>query len=194
MKQVTINLFEFDELSEDAKKEAIELNRDINIDDEYWHEPIIERATEMLHLYGFRDIVVNFSGVCSQGDGSSFAADLDLAEYIKWTKQEKKYQGLKKVISEDRLGIYIVRTDHRYSHEYTCQADWSNSGDELTDRQGKLAEKLLEDVEATRCNLSLKIYRDLRNYYDEITTDEAIAETFRANEYTFEASGKMHNA
>ena len=96
MKQVTINLFEFDELSEDAKKEAIELNRDINVDGEYWHEPIIEGATEMLQKYGFRDIVINFSGFYSQGDGGCFAADLDLAEYIKWTKQEKKYQGLKK--------------------------------------------------------------------------------------------------
>ena len=64
--------YTFDELSPEAKKHAIDSNRDYHIDSHNWWDPIIEGFTEEIEAIGMTDIHCAFSGFYSQGDGASF--------------------------------------------------------------------------------------------------------------------------
>ena len=61
MKTHTIKTYSFEELSQKAQEYAINTHRDINTDDYYWYEPIIEAQEEMLSSYGFNDTEIFFS-------------------------------------------------------------------------------------------------------------------------------------
>lgn len=69
--------YSFEELPDESKKEAIEKNRDINVDYQDWHDPIIEDFEEGMKDLGLEDVIVEYSGFYSQGDGASFTARVD---------------------------------------------------------------------------------------------------------------------
>ena len=66
--------YSFEELSPEAKENAIEQNRDINTDHSDWHDPVIEGFEEDMKKLGLDDIEVRYTGFYSQGDGASFTA------------------------------------------------------------------------------------------------------------------------
>jgi len=69
--------YSFEELSPEAKENAIEQNRYINtnhLNHNDWHDPIIEGFEEDMKKLGLDDIEVRYTGFYSQGDGASFTA------------------------------------------------------------------------------------------------------------------------
>lgn len=76
------NLFEeekesysFEELSPDAQENALENNRDINVDYDGWEDGVTEGFKEDMREIGIDDIEISFSGFYSQGDGASFTSE-----------------------------------------------------------------------------------------------------------------------
>lgn len=191
MKTIEVNLFEFNELTEKAQLNAINNNREINTDFE-WYEPTTEEWLCELPLKGFEATKIYFSGFYSQGDGLMF-------EYI----------GINNVIVEDFLNTLNLSTDektlilnniiisaegkHRgqYYHEKSVNHDIyieANNPDneELINKiSGDLESYIISEYQ----QICRQYYRELNKYCDYLTSDEAIKETLIANEYFFKENG-----
>lgn len=67
--------YSFDDLSPEAQENALENNRDINVDYDGWEDGVTEGFKEDMREIGIDDITISFSGFYSQGDGASFTSD-----------------------------------------------------------------------------------------------------------------------
>ena len=83
MKTIQLNLYEFAELEERAKEKAIEADRYINVDYRWWdfiYDDFIS-ICETLGITVDKESIV-FEGFYSQGDGSAFTAEINLAKML----------------------------------------------------------------------------------------------------------------
>lgn len=148
--------FEFSELPERLKKEAIDHYRDDGIDDPEWYSPIIEGFKEDMDAIGVETDDVSFTGFYSQGDGASFTgkvSDIDkffelatvtiggvtyfigdapnLPFRISWVNDIKEEIGeINDPFDAGSYNINFNRTSHRYVHENTCETDVDIDWDE----------------------------------------------------------------
>ena len=181
---ITKTFYQFDELSEKAQKKAIEHFRYINVDNDFWHECIIDDRKEILKSLGFYEIKFNFSGFCSQGDGASFTgkfsipeSKIELAERIRKTKQNFPSVDLALFAQIDFFGAEIdrgnfevFRISNHYYHENTISSDF-------------------ESMKEFARDFSQETYKALQSEFEFLTEDAQIIETIRANEYEFDENG-----
>ena len=174
MKTKTINLYSFDELSEDAKKKAIENLYDINVDSEWWESTYDDSANVGINITGFdtgrrNDITGNLTMSMCEVCHKLIAEHGEDCETYKTAKDylnqwdalvEKHSDG----ITKDKVSEY---------NEYDFDVEADNLEDDFR-------KAILEDY--------LII---LRNEYEYLTSDEAIIETIQLNEYTFTENGKI---
>lgn len=205
--------YSFDELSPQAKENAIQNNREIAIEGFDWWDPIIEGFTENMEKIGMGDVKCEFSGFYSQGDGASFTgkiADnkkfLDALEVNPFRSEKAPLAPEKFEVAFidfcDRIYISIDRDSSRYYHHNTISANVELDGDdeiELDLGFGALIEfkvsKLCDEIEpaiTTWARASAKeLYNDLEKYYEEQTSDETIAEDLRSGGYQFDEDGNL---
>lgn len=162
MRTITTTLYKFDELTEDAKRKAIQRLNDINTMFEWW-EYIYEYAEEVgIEIIGFN---------IDHGDIS-----------IKFADSIKKTMEL--ILSEHGVICDTYKLATRYLSERKRLEQYYNGI--------KLEEKLsFIDTEFTgqleKCYLKL-----LQEDYDYRTSDEAIIEGIQANEYEFTEDGNLY--
>jgi len=205
--------YTFDELSPEAKKNAIDRNRDYNIESYDWWEPIIEGFTEEMEAIGMADIDCQFSGFYSQGDGASFTGKVkDNELFLKelgitpasvglGDKTPRKFDTALASIAEN-IYITIQRNDRNYYHHNTISANVEVDGDEEIELDlglGMIIEIDVNDV-CERIDpiitdwareKSKGLYNSLETYHDELTSDETIAEDLRSGGHTFDEDGNM---
>lgn len=170
----TINLYEFKELSEEAKQAAINNLSAINVDHEWWDFiyadakriglNIIEFDTDhfcngklLVSLYECCDLILTDHGP----DCETFKLAKDY---------QKQWDELVKRFSD---GITIDQVSECNEKEFDIYAD---------DLEQEFTKSLLEDYRII-----------LRNEYEYLTSKEAIIETIESNEYTFTENGKLEN-
>jgi hypothetical protein len=205
--------YTFNELSPEAKKHAIDSNRDYSTEGYDWSDPIIEGFTENMGENGVADVDCQFSGFNSQGDGASFTGKvIDNKRFLKTIgispasvglgdKAPRKFDTALDSIAEN-IYITIERNDNRYYHHNTISANVEVDGDEEIELDlglGMLIEIDVNDV----CDRiepiitdwarerSKELYRDLENYYEELSSDETIASDLEAGGHTFDEEGNM---
>lgn len=206
MQTKTYNVYKFDELTNEQKEKAIENLRHINVDYD-WSQWTIEDETETLEKYGFDNVTIFFSGFWSQGDGACFVGSLDndgLLSFLTVTKQLAKYPTLVRAIKNGTIyvNIKITHTGHYYHENSTTIDDYTEMQDnsELPPKLEKEHRAWFDTFDARGPhNESIgwyhdtcrAIYRRLETEYDYLTSDEAIIETIRANDYDFTSDGKI---
>ena len=205
--------YTFDELSPEAKKHAIDNNRDYNIESYDWWDPIIEGFAEEMEAIGMADIDCQFSGFYSQGDGASFTGKVkDNQLFLKelgitpasvglGDKTPRKFDTALASIAEN-IYITIQRNDSRYYHYNTISANVEVDGDEEIELDlglGMIIEIDVNDV-CERIDpiitdwareKSKGLYSSLETYHDELTSDEAIANDLRSGGHSFDEEGNM---
>jgi hypothetical protein len=72
MRTIRIKLYKFSELTKGAKQKALDQLRDINTDNNDWHDPVLTGAKEDLIAAGYENPEILYSGFYSQGDGACF--------------------------------------------------------------------------------------------------------------------------
>lgn len=205
--------YEFNELSDDAKKTAIENHRDCNIFED-WYEYIIDMWKERLESIGFEDANIRFSGFCSQGDGASFTAKCDTQKILNTLLvcQEKNIGDINKwrlwfELAENGLIKFdMYRNTCRYYHEYTVDGILTEDFCGLNDRmwkektpgsftfwsvfENKAQLRELEESFNYLClSLFKKIYSDLEEEYYYLQKDEVVGESLQANGLEFDEFG-----
>ena len=93
---------------------------------------------------------------------------------------------------QDDFSVSIEKNGYsnHYSHEktrYIC----SDSFHIEDVKDEKMLEVFFWEIEKIRLDFCYKIYRDLNEEYDYLTSDSAVYDTLKANEYYFEESGEI---
>lgn len=195
-------LYTFDELSKEAKQQAIdtriqELNEDSH--EEYFKSIINTKLDELNILTGFTietsDVWYDLS-YC-QGSGVSFTTNtpIDMEQVLDYYSKQhvtnaKEVEGIKKDSNyqyvKENFEFTMVRIDSYYTHEYTVACDYTDESYEATDKQEELAEKISKIVNEVKNIICRKIYDELDTEYMYMISNEAIEELLELenNEYT----------
>lgn len=206
--------YSFDELSSEAKKHAIDSNRDYSIEGYDWWDAIIEGFVEDMEEIGLENVDPQFSGFYSQGDGASFTARvrdnekflnaLGLNPIDSLTKGKIGKEKVDKAIKELAENIYITiqRNDNRHYHHNTISANVEVDGEDEIELDLGIGMIINIDVQE-QCDLlepkitewarkrSQQLYRDLETYFEELQSDENIEADLKSGGHRFDAEGNM---
>lgn len=203
----TYEAYTIDELDGTARDNAMQTLALWAVEDYEWWDSTIENFVETVETEGvieiatrngrtvggrtYTDPCVFFSGFWSQGDGASFAGKVDVAAYLKLTKQAGKKRALYNWAIDQGCGIRI-KTTGNYSHEYSMYVDCDYNDFHYTP-DGKATEQAagLEDeiLEWAR-DKARQLYKDLEAEYEYLTSEEVLLENAQANGYRFDDRGK----
>lgn len=189
-------VYSLDELSEEARKKAIEDYRQgsaecMNLDCE------TSEMKRLLIMFGFNDVNLYYSGFWSQGDGASFVGGYrHVAGGLKavkeefagtWFKDVIEYLELLEAINKKCFYSLIYRIDSRgnYCHANTMNIHY------IEDYRGnrdfsKYENELLEYVRG----IANTFYRMLEKAYDGYLSDESLIQNIEDNEYEFYENGE----
>ena len=174
----------FNELNKEQQTKAIESLRDINVDNA-WHDLDQEDFHEILELLGFYDIVSNFSGFWSQGDGASFSASFKIPLDKKELKQRmSKVEDFAPNYFDAGASIKKLYLDLDFSQEIM---------------EGESTLKIIThghysgvmycghlDLQEFARYMAAKYYIDLEKNYDYLVSDDSVIEAIEANDYEFD--------
>jgi hypothetical protein len=195
MKTKTIELYDFDELSDTAKEKVREWFRAGNLDYAWW-DSTFDDAKTIGTLLGIDVDDIEFSGFWNQGDGARFSGSY---EYRKGAeKAVREYAPLDTELHAIAKGLTAIQRRYfyqlgarvtftgRYCHEGCTSIDVWDKRDcdtDLTDAEETVSE-LLRD-------LMRWIYRMLKAEYAGLQADEQVDESIRCNSYTFDEDGNL---
>ncbi len=169
MRTIRTKVYQFSELSKEAKQKAIETHFDININCDWW-ESVYEDAGQIgLKITGFD---IDRASYC---DGSFMLSAAEVAQNISTNHGET-------------CGTY--KTAESFIEQW--QPVYSDYMDESSDNyESKELEQKMIEMEDEFLKSLCEDYRImLTKEYEYLTSDEAIQETIEANEYEFTADGK----
>lgn len=199
MRQETIDIFKFSELSDDAKENAIEENRNWNVEGFEWWDSVYDDVRHVCSLIGFDVDDIYFSGFWSQGDGASIFGsyrhakgalkavkeyapqDTELQEIVAalQTAQKRNFYQLYATVSRsygggnyNHSGTMSVSVDHE-NRDYVADNDESD----VTDALRQLADWT---------------YSRLEEEYEYLTSDEIVKESLIANDCEFTIDGETY--
>lgn len=194
MKTIEIQLYKFEELSEEAQQNAIEKWRNdtyANGDSLFW---FAESCKDYLCDLGFINPDVQYSLSYSQGDGLSFSAE----GYTRLKETFLKYLGEHHItianylIDNCSLKIKGNTGHYCYAHRSDIDLYLEISGNQET----PLIDELIESVQRDITDEYIAACRVLENDgYSQIEyeqSDEYITETLINNEYDFTVEGDMY--
>jgi len=175
MREIVTTLYTFDELSEDAKKEALNKHRDINVDHDWWDCTIgnlVEDCADVGVLFKKGDVYFsilgrdNHIGVDSNNLSFDWNSTVDLPN---------KFGAYQNYLGGGMAGAIksIWIKDNR-----VCVEENENI-DEITDN----LHSALEYFE----NALSSLYKE----YEYLVEDEQVEETLISNDYEFDNEGNM---
>lgn len=166
----TYTIYEYDELDEKAKEKARDWYKQIN-DYPWLCEAMTERATELLETAGFDSLTIKevfYSLSWCQGDGAMVA-----------------FTGTYKLNGKDWY-VTCKHAGHYYHYNSTDYTIEDDNGDDAN-----------SDTYKTIKEICVELFQALARYgYDYIEyedDEENVAETIRANEYTFTIDGNRED-
>ena len=196
MRTISVDLFLFDELSEDVQKKVIDKHRDINVDHDWWDFTYDTFKEDCI----FDVDKMYFSGFYSQGDGAMFeyssipdSLKNDFIDSLDLSPMRKNWL---------LNNVYVSgkgKHSGYYSHEKCCSHSiyWEvNNGDLHWDTKFyRWLESFADDFEQYVIDKYEDLCRDLycvlKNEYNYLISDEQVAEAIRRNEYEFNENGEM---
>lgn len=196
MKQITINLYKFNELSEEAKQKSIEENRYINTEYWCWWHNVEDQFKEDMTELGYEVENIYFSGFSNQGDGACFEGKVSIDEWLKAHKLGNKYRALLNYcrnyggyVTIEQQGHYYHQKSMTFTESDTLQSYFYLEYDRFGEKVGKQIDEVMELIENEAEEKARQLYKDLEAESDYMMSDEAIAETLEANDYDFLAQG-----
>ena len=166
-------VYPFDELSDEAKEKAVERLCDINVDYEWWDFTYDDAETVKLKLTEF-DLG---SGSYCRGDFIEYAKDTADAIIENHSENcETRQTAEEFIVDSAKLCI-------KYPFSPAVDGDDVNETDR-TREQGDVNDDFLKSI--------LEDYRIiLQKEYEYLTSEDAIIEMIKANEYEFTADGVL---
>ena len=164
MKTKTINVYQFDELSDDAKAKAIERLSDINVDYQWWESTYEDARYVKLKLTEF---------------------DLDRNKHCRGSFMESPTETAELIVSSHGKDCDTYKTAKAFlSNLNDLTSPYPNIEDVPEDKIEDLEDMFLADLLEDYASI-------LQKECDYLQSEEAIIETIKANEYWFTEDGKL---
>jgi len=185
----TLECYTYEELSDEAKKNALEKHREINVDAEWWEDDwFIEKAKE----YGFIAEMKDLCFSIHSGFAYFYELDLDDTFWQKYINHLVCYKTDPDILS-DILLLMDDMTISIGSRNDSSEVGISFYGDDMNADvlYEKLSDKfnLPESIENYIDDLNQEILKSLRKQEEYLYSDEAVADTLIANEFEFDVDG-----
>lgn len=163
MRQETINIYKFEELSEESQEKAIEKLYDLNVSDSFWYECLLDDAATIGMKITAFDI-----------DRESYL-DAEWLEYF------------------DKVAELILKNHGETCETYTLAREFLDNLNQLTGEEGeKYGDEKVEELEKEFERALREEYLSmLRREWEYLTSKEAIKESILANEYEFLENGDL---
>lgn len=215
MKTISINIFQFGELSDEAKEKARGWYRRGNAGDNYFAESVYEDAASIADLMGLdirqrkaklmgggirMEPSIFYSGFCSQGDGAcfegtwradnvKFGGDITAPQDAELHRIAKEFEEVAKAFPN---AFFSVKHSGHYYHENCTDFSFELfTGD--GDDQGPSEDTITEAEDALKeavKDFMRWIYKALEAAYDGDNADAQVDENIIANEYEFTEDGE----
>lgn len=208
MKKVFVKLYQFSELSDEAKETALDKLRDINVDHNWWDFVYDDFKT----IAEFLGITVSlkktyFSGFYHQGQGSSYTASLNVIKLLQGLKKKAWKEYAPKLdfdFPELKIDSRVIDLIERGIIDTWAEVTPSNKGTSITvsvdlnyslnrcinyNRIDAELSRLEEWIEEVCKDLNHFLFISLQNEYEYLTSDKAVTETIEAGEYSFTIEG-----
>lgn len=172
MKTKTINLYSFQELSETAKKKALESLYDLNVNFEWWEFQYEDAKNIGLKITEF---------------------DLDNNRHAKGEFLISANEVAANIFRDHGHDCETFKTAKSFMAEW--QPVFDSYMDETSDKyESRESENDLQEIEDEFLKSLLEDYSImLQKEYEYRISEDAIIETIEANEYSFTESGKLEN-
>ena len=188
MKEKTIKIYKFSELSREAQMKVVENHGGDFVNNDYWYEWVYEDFKDELESkYGFIVEDMSFSGFWSQGDGASFTGEFaDPIEVVDTLLNDYLYP-IEQVCLKNLVDyIGITRDTNHYVHKYTVSCAFSikdieTNKEELWDNtleQRRSYDTLERKINEWKNEMCDKLYRELEDTYDFLTGYEHVADYY----------------
>jgi len=170
MKTKTINIYSFNELSDEAKQTAIEELYDINVNHDWWECTYEDAENIGLKITSF---------------------DLDRNRHAKGELILSFAEVIANILKEHGENCETYKTAEKYMERW--QPVFNEYMDENSPKyESGEAENELQEIEDEFLNELLEDYSIiLQREYEYLTSEEAIIETIEANEYEFTENGEL---
>lgn len=192
---VTATAYTYEELSEDAKKVALDKSRNVTTEYFEWWDSDFDYWKEELAKLGYEVEDIFFTGFWSQGDGACFTGSLDVLKWLKATDGEDgadaKTRSLRYWLKKLGTEAAYVKFSHsgHYYHRFCMyiEAEWSEwtQPPKAVAQFEDLEKAILEDAR----DRALKIYQGLEKTHDAMSSDEYVADHITVNEFLFWETG-----
>jgi hypothetical protein len=191
----TENIYLFEELSSEAKKFAIEQNR--NWDYSYILEECMNDHFKEIVGEIADDLKMSYSLSCCQGDGVSLTGEVtDLQNLANMVYDGNVPHNVARIIKYVLYSVKFSRSNHHYVHKYTVDIeaidnynmDCTNIGKH--DRIFAVMAQFEADVKEWYYEVCNKLEHYGYEAIDGFTEDEYIADMLIANECEFLADGR----
>jgi len=185
MKQKTINLYQFEEITEEQQAQVIEKYRDIN-DDTLVLYADDELCMQEIWESGFIDAKPCYDLIYSQGGGACFNCDeFDFDLLLKdWEHKHKNW--IVNIIKEHYQGyIKENRYANFYSHSKTRYFELEANFNYLYLHIERAINSAIAHIENLRYELAESLTNRLYEQLEWFRSDEQIKDTLIANEYYF---------
>lgn len=222
MREHTIKVFHYDELTPEAQAKAREWYRKCSEGDIDFAETVYEDAKQIAPLMGIEfktrkvplhggksrdEVCIFWSGFNSQGDGACFEGRWDACSVKpnavkEYAPQDEtlhriaaKFEEIAKSYPE---ASFTVRHTGHYYHKHSTSFDVSfgDDAEEKADTDSAFGLKLSDTEDALTENARAFmqwIYKQLEQANDDNNSDESIAETIRLNKDEFTEDGEHFN-
>ena len=171
MQTVQIEIYNFDELDNKAQELAIEKNRDILTDFNWWEDTYYDAKQNGVRITGF---------------------DLDRGQSINGEFIWSEIEVADKMIMDfgECTEMYDIAKRFLRYREELCD-NWEYI-DGAPTNEDELEEKLNEIEYQFQQNVLNEYWKYLRDEYEYLNSDECIAEHLQANQYKFTKDGKNY--
>jgi hypothetical protein len=174
MRTVRTKVYKFDELQPEAKNKAIQQFSDINVDYEWWNFTYEDADNIGLKIKGF---------------------DIDRGSYCKGEFVDSAYYVANKIKENHGETCETYKTAIAFIAEWDALVSKYSDGvttDKVAEDNEYDFDNEAEDLESEFLKSICEDYRIiLSKEYDYLTSEEAIIETIRSNEYEFTKDGKQ---
>ena len=219
MKTIEVDVFKYDELSDQAKEKARQWY--IECMDYDWWDSVYEMAIEDGYELGFCIDKIYFSGFYSQGDGASWVGQVDVSQWLGAHAPDSiGISAWRQLIQEGVITKHMAvdQISSHYSHENTMRFGdvWDETGLEddvkmimpsifkgmtianlfdiiVTDPTCpyKNVDDITTAITESAKDYARDIYQRLREEYEYLCSEEMMLDHFNCNDYHFTNEGEL---
>lgn len=175
MRTIEVNLYQFEELSTESKEKAIEKNRIMNVEYDWWYFTCESMKEVGVKIYSFDIYYRNINITIEDSEHTASKTIENFGEGMEIVKISKQF-------IKDRDALIKRLGEGNDIAGYSVK-------EEFIDEYDEEIEYLEEEY---RKEMAEEILTWLRDEYEFLQTDESVAETLICNDYEFTEDGTIY--